>query len=309
MCRVRASDHGEHSMTDVEPPHLRAIRLSCFAGLLGALAVGATSGTLMSIAGSGDGFFARLTWTSVVVMLGSTVGMIMALIMKGHRLRVAMRLGLFMAAVAVVGGTVLIWANEAMGYATAGRLVRIVTTLGVLALGLALTGHVATISIRLGVLRLARAGVLMVGWLTVGLVLMMTWTEWWFWYVEILSVIAAVAGAASLVGVVVLPRLAGQVKARAPESMPGRLRLEMTCPKCNTDQVAGTGLHRCPSCGLRAIIEVEEPRCGCGYLLYRLAGDQCPECGREISAADQWLARRDDSTAPLGSRRGNDPSA
>ena len=45
-----------------------------------------------------------------------------------------------------------------------------------------------------------------------------------------------------------------------------------------------TGLSRCRECGLALTIEVEEPRCVCGYLLYNLAGTSCPECGREVTA-------------------------
>jgi rRNA maturation protein Nop10 len=38
-------------------------------------------------------------------------------------------------------------------------------------------------------------------------------------------------------------------------------------------------------------VEVEEPRCACGYLLYQLAGDTCPECGRAVAAEDRWSGR------------------
>ncbi len=33
---------------------------------------------------------------------------------------------------------------------------------------------------------------------------------------------------------------------------------------------------------------VQEPRCPCGYLLYRLEGTSCPECGRTIDDQDRW---------------------
>ena len=35
-------------------------------------------------------------------------------------------------------------------------------------------------------------------------------------------------------------------------------------------------------------IEIEEPRCACGYLLYRLEGDSCPECGAMVTAGVSW---------------------
>ena len=36
-------------------------------------------------------------------------------------------------------------------------------------------------------------------------------------------------------------------------------------------------------------IEFEEPRCDCGYLLYRLVGDTCPECGRAVPLSSRWV--------------------
>ena len=54
-----------------------------------------------------------------------------------------------------------------------------------------------------------------------------------------------------------------------------------------------TGPARCAECGLHITISVEEPRCTCGYLLYHLESDQCPECGRTIDEADRWADAAD----------------
>ena len=35
-----------------------------------------------------------------------------------------------------------------------------------------------------------------------------------------------------------------------------------------------SGLSRCRECGLALTIDIEEPRCECGYLLFRLEGIQ-----------------------------------
>ncbi|UCD73865.1 MAG: hypothetical protein JSV91_08700, partial [Phycisphaerales bacterium] len=71
---------------------------------------------------------------------------------------------------------------------------------------------------------------------------------------------------------------------RTRASLPRRMRIIMSCPYCHLEQQFAAGLARCHSCGFSMMIEIEEPRCECGYLLYRLAGDACPECGREIAA-------------------------
>jgi hypothetical protein len=69
------------------------------------------------------------------------------------------------------------------------------------------------------------------------------------------------------------------------ESIPSRVRIELVCPRCRERQTLPAGTARCGKCGLRIDIDVEEPRCVCGYLLYQLQSEKCPECGREFRVA------------------------
>jgi hypothetical protein len=92
-------------------------------------------------------------------------------------------------------------------------------------------------------------------------------------------------GAAGLAGSAVVRMLilltAMRQRARH-ESLADRIQLELECPRCGAELSVPAGPARCPSCRFTMMIEVEEPRCECGYLLYDLAGDQCPECGRAV---------------------------
>lgn len=63
-----------------------------------------------------------------------------------------------------------------------------------------------------------------------------------------------------------------------------KLRLTMTCPECDQWQIHRPGPARCGDCGLRYIVEIKEPRCDCGYLLYQLQSNTCPECGKAFEA-------------------------
>lgn len=74
----------------------------------------------------------------------------------------------------------------------------------------------------------------------------------------------------------------------AVESIERRLRIELECPKCRQPQEVPTGSPRCRTCRAWLTVEVEEPRCACGYLLYQLSGDYCPECGASIPAELRW---------------------
>lgn len=57
--------------------------------------------------------------------------------------------------------------------------------------------------------------------------------------------------------------------------------LKSACPRCGRAQDFVNGHGACAHCGLRVWLDIHEPRCACGYLLYDLPSDTCPECGRK----------------------------
>jgi hypothetical protein len=75
------------------------------------------------------------------------------------------------------------------------------------------------------------------------------------------------------------------------ETVSSKVVIELTCPRCASPQLLRAGLSRCGQCGLRLEINVEEPVCLCGYQLYQLTGEKCPECGREIPKSDRWAGQ------------------
>lgn len=82
--------------------------------------------------------------------------------------------------------------------------------------------------------------------------------------------------------------------AKPGEDEPGLLdaspKVSITCPRCQSGIEARSNREsRCPSCRLKIRIEVEEPRCRCGYLLYELESDTCPECGKAVATDDRWV--------------------
>ncbi len=104
------------------------------------------------------------------------------------------------------------------------------------------------------------------------------------WMYPITTVWSGVA----MIGVGVLPaaiRRAEQPRGRIVRTLPRKIKLTHTCPGCSEWIESRPGPARCDWCGLRMLIEVAEPRCTCGYLLYELQGESCPECGRRIDDA------------------------
>ncbi len=58
------------------------------------------------------------------------------------------------------------------------------------------------------------------------------------------------------------------------------LSLFLACPRCGKKQNVAIGEASCVACDLRISTRIEEPRClSCGYLLYQLTSNRCPECG------------------------------
>jgi rRNA maturation protein Nop10 len=89
----------------------------------------------------------------------------------------------------------------------------------------------------------------------------------------------------TIIGTIALPvaaiSLANRVKPM-PESVKSNLRLMISCPRCGNKDEFQSGQVRCRNCRALLLIDIEEPRCECGYLLYQLQGEVCPECGRAV---------------------------
>ena len=71
-------------------------------------------------------------------------------------------------------------------------------------------------------------------------------------------------------------------------SLAERVELTIECPRCEFSQRIPVGGARCARCRLEIRVNLEEPRCSCGFLLYRFSGDVCPECGRPVADHLRW---------------------
>lgn len=78
---------------------------------------------------------------------------------------------------------------------------------------------------------------------------------------------------------------------RAKESLSADVKLEFTCPGCRAKSIASPGLVVCKGCAFTMLLDIEEPRCECGYLLFKLVGDTCPECGRAVRGTSEPVHR------------------
>lgn len=110
------------------------------------------------------------------------------------------------------------------------------------------------------------------------------------WFDDFMGV-SILIGICSMMGLMIthsIARAFSRKQKADPESLARRVRLRLTCPRCANEAEMPTGFSKCASCGGVLEIEVEEPRCLCGYLLFHLVGEKCPECGRDVPADQRW---------------------
>jgi len=92
----------------------------------------------------------------------------------------------------------------------------------------------------------------------------------------------AIATACASLALLVLARL--NVKTTFGESQSVDVRIHLTCPRCRQLQDMAAGASQCKHCGLKIELKFEDPCCTqCGYMLYMLETDNCPECGHVIN--------------------------
>jgi len=108
-----------------------------------------------------------------------------------------------------------------------------------------------------------------------------------------LDQVAGVSILLAAIGTAAVPLASAIERAQATDDferdVAKRTPVEVICPRCQTQSTIRAHTNgSCASCGLKIRIEVEEPRCACGYLLYNLTGDVCPECGGSIDAEQRW---------------------
>ena len=107
------------------------------------------------------------------------------------------------------------------------------------------------------------------------------------WFFRIVAASAVVIGAGTLAQPVLI-RIAGA--APQESAIRGRrAKVALGCPRCGTQCELETNTDaKCAACQLAIRVEVDEPRCVCGYLLFGLETATCPECGAAVPESLHW---------------------
>jgi hypothetical protein len=192
----------------------------------------------------------------------------------------------------LVGWLVMIWGDRALRSVN-DEIVRTCGTLTLIGLWSIHLAGLRLFTIRRVPGRAARIGASVFGALALGIILPMIWGVDWdedvvFRLLGVFLILATLGTFATPL----LARLESLSRRHgADASVDHFVEVRLTCPRCASDMtVRANKDERCLTCGLRVNLGVEEPRCTCGYLLYGLTADLCPECGRPIPDDMRWLA-------------------
>ena len=93
---------------------------------------------------------------------------------------------------------------------------------------------------------------------------------------------------ASHIASAILASIEKEKSSKLPETFSERMKVSMNCPRCGDLIQSPLGHSVCLNCKLAIHIECDEPRCECGYLLHKLTGVNCPECGKEVAEKLRW---------------------
>ncbi|MCZ6851704.1 MAG: hypothetical protein O7F17_08690 [Planctomycetota bacterium] len=231
--------------------------------------------------------------TSLLVGAFSMICLACAFVLEKQRVRGLMWTGIACSLAALAVWLVLVWADPwRWGGAVEWDelLIKSGATFTVICLWSAHLGMMILLRLTASKPRLVRT-------LTLGLIaalgvtiIGMAWFEVYQEWIGKLIAVLSILGACGTVVTPILALIEFLARKGSAETIPAKVRLRLTCPRCQSQQQLRTGPAKCAQCGLRITIAVEEPRCACGYLLYRLESNRCPECGREIAEADRWAA-------------------
>ena len=211
----------------------------------------------------------------------------------GGRMRLTSRVCGVASGVSLATFLVLIWFDNMINYPATDWIVKI--ALSFLVIGL-VSGHRLVIwplksSVLMG--KLLRWGALIsamiIGIAFVFFLMTEQYLYWWDdWVVKVLGLLSLVAAGTSI-GSGAFAIFGPKPEDNDPGLIGAAIQVSMTCPRCGVIVEAQSNREsRCSGCRLKIRVEVEEPRCSCGYLLYQLEADTCPECGKAIAADDRW---------------------
>jgi hypothetical protein len=267
---------------------MRRFFLLAFLLLIGMAVLGGIAALILPTPRVSD----EIIGTVVLAGLYSLGGLIAATVARSKRRLLS--ICLVTAGVSMTGFLAGIWLDGSIGWKATDWIMRISGSLVFPAIAMVHHMIFAPMSFRSGFARVNLRVALISAPLVAGILASLILLDEWYWLGELAVRIVGIAGivaSGSSVAAGVLWFLERRPEQDEPGLLGAGVPVELVCPRCGS-MIRGRSNRecRCEGCRLKVRVEVEEPRCACGYLLYQLVGDVCPECGRAVGAEDRWAA-------------------
>lgn len=264
--------------------------------MLGSYGLSALIG-ILSILSGGFVLTMNLLGTSLIISGALTLLLLAALLNKTghHKLRFLMVFSAVMTVLASVIALAIIWSGSNNPPEQGIKLMFLALTLALSGLhfGYLLLWRHTNTAFRTVVLSLGVFNIFLVSLIVIGFYFDFIF-ELLFKHIDndLFARIVSVVVVLVLIGTITLPVMNFILRGRHHESDKGvaerRITVDISCPRCGFQCELKVGHVTCPQCKLLMKFGVEEPRCACGYLLYRFEGSSCPECSRAIADHMRW---------------------
>lgn len=263
--------------------------------MIGSLSLAALLGIMALLLPDLIGSDVEILFSTLLFAIYSLLALCCAIVAEKRRLVSLMWIGIGSSGISLIVWLVLIWFDSSWHWEVRENLARTAGTFTTIAVAIAVSGLL--ILPRLDgfsaiILRRSTIGVTVL--LGFCLSILFWWFEWIDNYIDDDTIVRlmGVLGILSACGTVVTPivwKVQSIRRDTIGETLPMHIRIEIVCPRCKAQQRLA-GSNKCKNCKLRINIQIQEPRCVCGYQLYHLKSNNCPECGKEVPESDRWAA-------------------
>jgi len=272
------------------------LRTTFLWSMIGSLSLAALLGIVALLLPDLIGKDEQILLSTLLFAIYSLLALCCAIVAEKRRLVTLMWIGIGSSVISLLIWLVLIWLESNWSFRVRENITQAGGTFTTVAVVIALSGLLVLPRLdgfAANNLRRITIGVSVL--LGVYIVILLWGHDWVFDHIddELVFRLMGVLGILSACGTVVTPivwKVQSIRRASVGESLPMHIRVEIVCPRCKTHQQLLAGPGKCENCKLRIKIILEEPRCQCGYQLYHLKSNNCPECGKEVPESDRWAA-------------------
>lgn len=295
MQPLRIAHKGEYSMTQTPPGDAIILRRFFLILLVSALGL-ACVGSVVAIAKGGidDAQMLQLiVYSPLVFLLCGAIGLSGTMILQSGRLVIYIRVLLILLLFTCAIGLTLLLSPQLQRSSDADLYLVLIGNLTLIVFSMLMMAQLLILKTRNILIRCSSVLLIISQCAAIAIVLILSWTEILDVYANIFGSMLTFWIILNLLGILLVPQISRNIdkpKTQKSETIESKATLNLTCPKCETQQSLPTGLVRCIKCKFTMIIELEEPRYECGYQLYNLQSNICPECGKEIPEAERWAA-------------------